>query len=376
MFRKYVYLLAVALIIALPVLVIWGSSRSHTDNYTQLRPSLVQQTKVLVEVPRPAESAKVSGIQDSKKAHEQTILKQGIQNTVATNQDPYSNTKTKCIDQSEFTKPILYLTQTEECGPPYLLSKEALGNPSACRCNVLILSYKERCPDSRKLPHVSYIYNTNTTWNTGRNLLYKTAMQREEKYIYYVLMDDDVRLKYKDGFTGENAWRDYEESLLREQLPVVGLDRLHGRVERILKHSRLKLCLTDFIPTSTFDPMVSAFHFKAISNILPYHTEYDKLSWWYSQYFIHDKALIMYYGYLTLHRKVYALNPKHRHYPRIRGKGDIHKESQDVVRKEIQNEFPESPELLNQNLYNSILARLYCTKKPPPCPTFPAVKWF
>ena len=92
---------------------------------------------------------------------------------------------------TKITKSFLYLTQTEECLPAYLLSNDTLGDPSLCNCDVIILSYKRRCQYSSH-PHIQNIFDPTTTWNSGRNLLYTTAMNRTEKYLYYVLMDDDL----------------------------------------------------------------------------------------------------------------------------------------------------------------------------------------
>ena len=48
---------------------------------------------------------------------------------------------------------LVYLVQTESCIPKYLASPEVIGNSSNCKCDVLVLNYKERCNDT-SLPHV------------------------------------------------------------------------------------------------------------------------------------------------------------------------------------------------------------------------------
>ena len=69
-----------------------------------------------------------------------------------------------------------------------------MGNTSTCMCDVLVLSCKKTCNDTLSLPHVEYIFNSSTTWTTGRNLLLEVAMLRRETYLYYIFLDDDIVL--------------------------------------------------------------------------------------------------------------------------------------------------------------------------------------
>ena len=64
-----------------------------------------------------------------------------------------------------FSKPLLYLLQTESCIPDRLKSVKIMGDPRACRCDVLILSYKKECTVTPPV-HMMYIIfaNLSTTW--------------------------------------------------------------------------------------------------------------------------------------------------------------------------------------------------------------------
>ena len=76
-------------------------------------------------------------------------------------------------DQQEFyNKSFLYMTQTEHCLPYQLSDMNALGD-SMVR-DVIVLSYKKECRNT-SLPHVTYIFNTSTSWTTGRTELYYAA---------------------------------------------------------------------------------------------------------------------------------------------------------------------------------------------------------
>ncbi len=110
-----------------------------------------------------------------------------------TSQDNYS-------PESDEPTRILYLTQTEECLPGHLRS--ALGNSSACQCDVVVLSYKNVCKDS-SLPHVRYLFNRSTTWTTGRNLFTFNIHNTSGGYLYFILMDDDIRLSWAQTTKGK-----------------------------------------------------------------------------------------------------------------------------------------------------------------------------
>ncbi len=79
---------------------------------------------------------------------------------------------------------FLYLVQTESCLPGLLKSVEAFGDLLACQCDVLVLSYKEVCNDSALL-NVEYLFNSFTTWASGRNLLFEASMSRSEKVLIW-----------------------------------------------------------------------------------------------------------------------------------------------------------------------------------------------
>ncbi len=54
---------------------------------------------------------------------------------------------------------FIYLVQTESCIPDHLKSPRAIGDASACQCDVLVLSYKKMCTGTPPA-HVEYIFNT------------------------------------------------------------------------------------------------------------------------------------------------------------------------------------------------------------------------
>ena len=103
----------------------------------------------------------------------------------------------------------------------------ALGNSSVC--DVLVLSFRERCSDTT-LPHVSYIFNSSTTLNTGRTELYYAAKRLDTKYLYYIFMDDDVILEWMHEKRSESPWRSFEQFLLDKEPPLAATDNTYWKI--------------------------------------------------------------------------------------------------------------------------------------------------
>ncbi len=215
---------------------------------------------------------------------------------------------------------ILYLTQTEECLPDHL--KSALGNSSACRCDVVVLSYKKVCNDT-SLPHIEYLFDKSTTWTTGRNLLFHSKIHnRSEGYLYFIMMDDDIepcwtKLKTAKG-RNTNPWRSFEEFIMRVQPPVAALDLREKYLTAKLELRRLNNCSTEleYIPTVGYDAAFNAFHYKAIEHLLPYWDRMESLNWFSSQLYNIVWSEIVFRGQVVLRTDLVALNSLHRNYPR------------------------------------------------------------
>ena len=100
-------------------------------------------------------------------------------------------------NETVFKLPFIYLTQTEKCLPSSL--SVLIGDMEICNCDVIVLSFKAECAEVAP-SHVTYLFDAQSTWSTGRNELYVTAMKRKPGYHYYIFLDDDVVLEY-NSFT-------------------------------------------------------------------------------------------------------------------------------------------------------------------------------
>ncbi len=213
---------------------------------------------------------------------------------------------------------LLYLVQTESCLYDRLV--QAFKNASVCQCDALVLSYKQPCTVATS-SNVDYLFNSSTTWTTGRNLLYHVAkMRRSERYLYYAFIDDDIIL---EGATEEKQpWRAFEDFLRRIEPAVAAIELAKTNKclpvihEARQKHGCRLNGSPEYLPTVKFDPAVNAFHYQAVDYILPYSSKFDNVTWWASGIGMLIKCEVIFQGQVVLHTGLRADNTKHRQYPR------------------------------------------------------------
>lgn len=131
------------------------------------------------------------------------------------------------------------------------------------------------------------MFEPRSTWGSGRNALYFAALNRIPGYHYYIFIDDDVTFTFNDFTPPEmkqiQPLRAVEEWLLHYEPAIGVLDyTLHHGAGWTFEIRKL-LCGNNetsmVIPTVCFDAIFHAFHYKAITHILPYKTEYEQESW-------------------------------------------------------------------------------------------------
>jgi len=94
-------------------------------------------------------------------------------------------------------KPFIYLTETEQCLPPNLASSSQIGDTETCNCDVIVLSFRAKCHDNNQ-SHITYLFDPNTLFASGRNVLFFAALDRRPGYHYYIFINDDTILKYNE----------------------------------------------------------------------------------------------------------------------------------------------------------------------------------
>ena len=261
--------------------------------------------------------------------------------------------------QSTGLKQFIYLTETEQCLPPNLATSAQIGDPHACNCDVIVLSFRTKCTENTRR-HVTYLFDPNTGWASGRNILFFAALDRRPGYHYYIFLNDDTVLSY-NKFTPVDMkklppYRTVETWLLDYEPAVGVLDyTVHNGANVVLKRRR-ELCGINetslVLPTVFFDAIFNAFHHNAIEHLLPYPTQYEYLSWFSIHIHTVTTVEVKFPGQALLFAPVTARNPKHRPYQRS------HKNRTNIAREYIRGIKQEAPlQLRNHSLFELLNKR-------------------
>ena len=241
---------------------------------------------------------------------------------------------------------FLVMVQAESCLTNHLNSEEAFGNTTLCQCDVLVLTFKRECNKASQA-HIEYIFKPGTSWNQGRNLLLEVGKNRSEKYLYYIFIDDDIKLTTE---LNVNPWRTFLDFLIDIEPAVGVVDRIWNVRNGLDAMKRLgcgiSINSTDYINAPNFDSAFNAFHYQAVDQILPYPTQFDKISWWSSGYYSKVKCDITFPSQTLRLIKIFIINPKHRPYPR---KEPNSHHDWNIIMREVEATLPEkyrSSELL------------------------------
>ena len=284
---------------------------------------------------------------------------------------PTQATDTEKPTNNSSPKVFIYLTQTEQCLPSNFASSSEIGDPETCNCDVIVLSFRTKC-QVQKSPHITYLFDPNTGWGTGRNVLYFAAITRSPKYHYYIFMDDDVMLHFNSFAPPQMKklppFRVFEQWLLDYE-PVVGvLDYGVHYGASWTKDRRRTICKkTDnslVITSVWFDGVFNAFHYKAIEHLFPYRTQYEKISWWSLHRYMCTAVELIFRGQALMYVPITAGNPTHRSYPKSVSNMSVYWRSYvDTIRAEAPLVYRNQSlfDVLRQNLEDYIMkTRTYC----------------
>ena len=220
-------------------------------------------------------------------------------------------------------KSFIYLTETEQCLPRNLASSSEIGDPATCNCDVIVLSFRAKCQDNNQA-HITYLFDSNTLFASGRNVLFFAALNRRPGYHYYIFMDDDIILEYNEftpaNMTKMSPFRAVENWLLDYEPAVGVLDYKFHHGASIVLNRRRELCGMKepslVLPTVFFDAIFNAFHHKAVEHVLPYPTKYERGCIFASNRNTMIAVEVKFGGQALLFSPVTAGNPKHREYDR------------------------------------------------------------
>ena len=246
----------------------------------------------------------------------------------------------------EFSKPFIYLTQTNQCLPPRKASSNQIGDPKTCNCDVLVLSYKKQCQKLTTAEHISYMFDPKTTWASGRNKLFFAAMKRQLGYHYYIFIDDDTFLHF-NGYTPPEMkklqpFRAFEEWLLDYE-PALGVAdyRRHKSADAAFKRREILCGKTEksmVIPIAWFDGCINAYHYKAVAHVLPYPTLRRGTSWYIPNRRLMSAVELKFPGQAMMFVPITISNTRHGRYPKAL-RGEMSKYWREFIEK-IQEKAP------------------------------------
>lgn len=161
-------------------------------------------------------------------------------------------------------KPFLYLIQgtaTNVVKYKFLYNLES---------DVIVLTYDKEISQN-EFPSIINIFLPKSTWAEGRNAQLNYAKKLNNNYEYYIFLDDDV--EFKNG-----SFKQFQNKLLKHK-PAIGIPLLD-----IIKNSNRYLKDVLIQHPISFDQAIQAFHKIVIDDgiVLPYVTNFDEMSWWYS----------------------------------------------------------------------------------------------
>lgn len=225
------------------------------------------------------------------------------------------------------TKKFLYLVQGKGRLP------DSYSTIEGEQADLIHLSWKDQIDGA--------IYFPNSTWTEGRNKLLEEALKRNEPYLYYIFLDDDVVFEKGD-------WRTFEQALLKYE-PAAATPFCPWYPPN--KDSPLELeAHTCFM----FDAMFNAFHRDVVTDglVLPYYTGFDSKSWWYSQWFVIHLMNMFFPNHVLQINEVWVNNATHGAYPLSADFTEGRNWFETQVLK------PKSAPLLPFNLYERIMWRI------------------
>jgi len=157
---------------------------------------------------------------------------------------------------------IAYLVQTSDYIPDFVQTLEDMER------DVYLLSYK------KPIAHKNNIFFPDSTCYSGRN---KLAEIVPKKYLYYVFLDDDIKLHIrKERYPNEssNPWKIFDDFLLKHEPAIGGVycNSTHPK-------ARFRHYLDDSKKINTIkehEPIISAVHREALDLCFPVCLKFDE----------------------------------------------------------------------------------------------------
>ena len=173
--------------------------------------------------------------------------------------------------------------------------------------DLIILSFDE--PIKPNITNIKAIFKPNSTWAEGRNLLLNLARKSGNDYEYFIFLDDDVEIVL-------GSFKVFEELLLKYK-PMMGVPLC----DQIKDSHRYHKNISVHHPKG-FDQIVQAYHKDVVRDqiAIPYVTDLDADSWWYTCE-INQYLTLNYYRGKCAQFNEFEIRPrylpKERHAPKL-----------------------------------------------------------
>ena len=199
---------------------------------------------------------------------------------------------------------VIYLIQTDQGKCPYKIPEGS---------DVLMLQWQKDFE-----PNEYSFHFPNSTYQTGRNELYRRAIEKSKQngydYVYLIFMDDDLKFNF--------SLKDFEKELNKHRpcrmttFTMWFLPPIYRGLIRNLFLAKIFIRNNEGINKVKFvDHNFMALRIDCAEKILPYTLKYDTSCWWASSY---DLCLRFFklFKETIVFNKFYVLNKKSRPYPR------------------------------------------------------------
>ena len=209
--------------------------------------------------------------------------------------------------------------------------------------DLITLTYDQDINES-EVTWLRNIFFPKSTFAEGRNRQLEVAIGSPTDYLYYIFLDDDVSFK-------KGTYEDFE-NLLLEHEPAVGVPLCD-----IVKNFDQYIQALKIQHPIVMDQLVQAYHRRVITEkiALPFVTDFDNLSWWYSCE-INNFLILQYYrGYVMQFNTIEVNNDNHNWNQVTKESsianssyvGGTDEEGLNQVKKYIVSRFGEQPLLIN-----------------------------
>ncbi|WAC41746.1 hypothetical protein [Pedobacter sp. SL55] len=234
-------------------------------------------------------------------------------------------------------KNFLYLVQGKKRN---VLKYAGLQNLNSDLC---ICTFDEEI-SNQELNAKQIIFFPNSTWAEGRNKQLTLAKILPEKYLYYIFLDDDAVFLKGD-------FKLFQEKLLHHE-PAIGLP-----LTTIIKNTNRYNPKLAVQHPFAFDQIVQAYHYKVVEDeiSIPFITDFDHESWWYSCQINEFLSLAKYKGHVMQFNDLLIENTGHvwdeenqvAKDENSNYKGGVTEEGLQKIREYIELRWGEQPKLKN-----------------------------